>query len=81
VQLGCAPWRIQCRDGEGIGGRLCPVRTMSRLNLHPMVRRPFNQNLPWGGRRLGEPSTARVPKDGPCGKAWTIGDRKDTRLC
>jgi hypothetical protein len=55
--------------------------TMSRLHLHLAVREPVNQNLPWGGRRLGEPSTARVPKDGPCGKAWTISDRKAARLC
>ena len=57
------------------------MKTMSRLHLHLVVRKPVNQNLPWGGLRLGEPSTARVPKDGPCGKEWTISDRKAARPC
>jgi fructose-bisphosphate aldolase class 1 len=76
LQPGCAPRRIQRRDGEGVSMTVKP-RDPTQVLLYPLRFEPIYQYRLWGGRRLADLLTAPLPGDGPIGEAWVLSDRDD----
>jgi mannose-6-phosphate isomerase len=54
---------------------------MSQLPLYPLRFEPIYEYRLWGGRRLADLLSARLPGDGPIGEAWVLSDREDHASC
>jgi mannose-6-phosphate isomerase len=50
---------------------------MTETTLYPLRFKPIYQYRSWGGRRLAEFLSVRLPGDDPIGEAWLLSDRDD----
>jgi mannose-6-phosphate isomerase len=50
---------------------------MIETSLYPLRFAPIYQYRPWGGRRLAQFLSDRLPGDDPIGEAWILSDRDD----
>jgi mannose-6-phosphate isomerase len=50
---------------------------MTEIPLYPLRFEPIYQYRVWGGRRLGDLMSTRLPGDDPVGEAWLLSDRDD----
>lgn len=50
---------------------------MNETPLYPLRFEPIYQYRVWGGRRLGNLLSTRLPGDDPVGEAWLLSDRDD----
>ena len=50
---------------------------MTEIPLYPLRFEPIYQYRVWGGRRLANLLSTRLPGDDPVGEAWLLSDRDD----
>jgi mannose-6-phosphate isomerase len=50
---------------------------MNETPLYPLRFKPLYQYRSWGGRRLAQLLSVRLPGDDPIGEAWLLSDRDD----
>ena len=50
---------------------------MNRIPWYPLRFEPIYQYRPWGGRRLADMFSTRLPGDEPVGESWLLSDRDE----
>jgi mannose-6-phosphate isomerase len=71
------PQQVTARPAEETAELLPHVASIKETPLYPLRFAPLYQYRLWGGRRLSNLLSARLPGDDPIGEAWLLSDRDD----